>query len=421
VIREVSELIRAFAAEERKKLDALGITHPPTIGEMYEALTAGMMEKAIPPELDLRVTNGFITATEGYTPDTGQIDCMLVRGEGKPIGKTGRHIWHVRDVIAVLEVKKSMFTGDLEDSFEQLRGVADAYDKWVGAGGTRLVDTRPARLAFAEITGDIAPERALIDTLPPLQQMIYHSLVVEQDAPIRIALGFDGFSSEYGLRKGFINLMIARAACLIKLNGQPYAAQIDSKWWPVLASAKADPVRIMLELIWTRLAREFPAVDDWFDDDLRVEVLAPLLKAKIELGEDDRPVGWSYEYFDFKGKELNSRAADAEWEPAELTGAEHAVYQRLLGEGSIDTAAAAFLSFAADHGGADALIASLIRTGLVARSGSQLRPTTVEARSMILPDGRYIAGEDSSGRLARWLTRYMERRRREREILAVAQ
>jgi hypothetical protein len=57
----------------------------------------------------------------------------------------------------------------------------------------------------------------------------------------------------------------------------------------------------------------------------------------------------------------------------------------------------------------DSFFQSLVDTNLVARDGSRLVLTTTACETAILPDGRSIAAENNTGRLTRWLHRYIER------------
>ena len=118
MIETIAQLLKAFSDHERAQLDAQRIEHGPTIGAMYEGLTRDILDRAIPPQLDLRVISGF-----AYFKDqlSGELDCMLVRGEGEQIPYTDKYRWHISNVIAVLEVKKTLTADDLADSYNHLR------------------------------------------------------------------------------------------------------------------------------------------------------------------------------------------------------------------------------------------------------------------------------------------------------------
>ena len=55
-------------------------------------------------------------------------------------------------------------------------------------------------------------------------------------------------------------------------------------------------------------------------------------------------------------------------------------------------------------------IESLTRTGLIAIKNNKMELTTFECSCSILPDGRCAVAENNTGRLSRWLERYMDNR-----------
>ncbi|WP_373272530.1 DUF6602 domain-containing protein, partial [Vibrio parahaemolyticus] len=69
---------------------------------MYEALTEHVVDRMLPPNLELKMVGGFIYDDKGYR--SGEIDRMLVRGEGKQLGFTGKYEYHVKDVLVIFEV-----------------------------------------------------------------------------------------------------------------------------------------------------------------------------------------------------------------------------------------------------------------------------------------------------------------------------
>ena len=223
----------------------------------------------------------------------------------------------------------------------------------------------------------------------------------------------EGKKNEIGFGvRSIPNLIVAGGSCLVKQNGQPYWAKMQEGWWPVLASGAGNPIRFLLELIWTRLLREEPDFSHaWFGDDLTVEILVRFIDAKLALDASGDPVGWHFRHTDLKGKDLKVRATEAAWEPEVLTEAQYAVYLRILRE-NVDTTARDFVAFANAHGGAAEMAASLVSTGLVARDREWLIPTTELAQTAFLPDGRIVAGENSTGRFERWLSRYLDHSKR---------
>ncbi|MEZ4945564.1 MAG: hypothetical protein R2804_08560 [Cyclobacteriaceae bacterium] len=66
MIKTVSDFLEKLKLEEKKKIDALGIKHRPTIGNTYEGLTSDILDKAIFKGLNLNIfSNSFVKAPDG--------------------------------------------------------------------------------------------------------------------------------------------------------------------------------------------------------------------------------------------------------------------------------------------------------------------------------------------------------------------
>ena len=78
----------------------------------------------------------------------------------------------------------------------------------------------------------------------------------------------------------------------------------------------------------------------------------------------------------------------------------------------VDAEDPAFREFLAQEGlEVDTFVRGLIGTSLVARNGTKLTLTTVNCTCLLLPDGRRIAADNNTGRLERWVDRFMNERR----------
>ena len=426
MIHDVANLLRSFAEKEVEALDQAGIQHAPTIGEMYEGLTANILERSLPSGLGLQVVSGFAEDDGGQL--SNQIDCMLVRGEGTPVPYTNKFKWHIKDVIAVIEVKKNLFSKGLDEAYHQLRKVLEAHSRWIqNVKGGESVGVAPSLRAFSEITGMIAPPYEKLGELPREIEYIFHTVLGDQFSPVRIVLGYGGFSSEYGLRKGFLKflndkllkpgygpqafpqLIVAGGASLVKCTGHPYRCPMNGDKMLLLASSSSNPLLLMLELIWTRLSYIQP-MPELFGEDLQMEGFSPLLWTKlVEHPEKPGQYGWGHTVDDISKKALEDAPVATDWKPEELTKEQFIVINLLCHGEKVDTTEQNFLSFVTDSGlTAEEFVEALIKTCLVARNGKELELTTVECACVILPDGRNIAAENNTGRLTRWVSRYMQ-------------
>ncbi|WCJ66290.1 hypothetical protein G6M15_25395 (plasmid) [Agrobacterium tumefaciens] len=123
MITSLAEFLDQLQEKEAAILAEQSVTHGPTIGDMYEGLTRELLERAIPQELNIRLVDGFVIGVDGK--HSHQTDAMLVMGErGQRIPKTDQWIWPIEDVLAVFEVKKTLFGNQLVDSIEKMRVVS---------------------------------------------------------------------------------------------------------------------------------------------------------------------------------------------------------------------------------------------------------------------------------------------------------
>lgn len=409
------------------RLNSYNLEHAPTIGDMYEGLSRDLLGRAIPEALKLQIVSGFITDdTDGIS---GQIDCMLVRGNGIRIPYTSDYKWHVKDVIAVLEIKKSLRGTELSDAFDHLQIVRKLESNYFSSfSGQEAIDIGSAERAFAVLTGKVSPGYSGLSDLTLQDQLLFHTLVIEQYSVIRIVLGYNGFKTEYGFRESllrflkqkianssgpafgagansFPQLIVSGRYSLCKANGQPFMAMLHDGKWPFYMSSSANPLELMLEYIWTRLSHEFKIGGLW-GEDLTDPKFNPYLLATVQ--EKDGNVGWAYEYHRIDTKTLSVTADSIEWEPIPLSAEQFAIISLLGGGKPVriddDEVASWLLEAGID---VEQFVTELIATGLVAVAGNELELTTEQIMPVILPGGQFVAGEDNTGRMTRWLKRYI--------------
>lgn len=418
MLRTVADLLKGFLNEEKEKLDSFQIRHGPTIGKMYEGLTSNILTRAIPEQIGLRIVTGIIFDDSGEM--TGEIDCMLVEGEGIEIPHTSSYKWHIKDVICVFEVKKNLYSEDLSDSFNHLRKVLCSYSRYVESGNAKEnVNISSARKAFSQITKIIPPFHADADKLPLMQEILYHTLVTEQLSPIRIVLDYHGFKSEYSFRKAMIGflednlnqqglgvgsfpqLIICDKYSIVKANGQPYSPPMRNEYWDFLVSSSENPLVFILELIWTRLDLKYNLGGLW-GEDLDIESFHLLLSGKVV--EKEGKVGWEYLFTQIANEVLENKYMPKEWEPTFLDLNQFTIISKLCSGIDEDITNPQYITWLTNQGiDSSDFLDSLLNTGLLALDGSFLRLTTECCQCAILPTGEYIAAENNTGRLFRWI------------------
>lgn len=421
MIKTVSEMLLAFMKAESKTLADYDLKHAPSIGNMYEGLSSKILDCAVPVGLDLRVVEGFIVDAKGNM--SGQIDCMLVTGEGEQIPYTESYKWPVWDVLAVIEVKKNLYGSELADSFHHLRQVAESFSNWIFAEGNekRPFSLAPAMRAFSTITGVHAPRYADRESLPEPMQLIYHTLVAEQLTPVLIVFGYNGYKSETSLREGLYDFLTTRDSgkgygvpsfphqitcsgnSLVKLTGQPYMAPIDGDYWTFYGSTKSNPLWVMIELIWTKIANRFHVEMPW-GEDLDVEVINRLMGAKavVENGQG----GWILNYTPMR--EEDDTMHQAAWTPTFVSNTQFVIFNQLCRSDGIDITESAFVEYISKEAkSVEDFVADMRKTGYVALDGTIMRLTTTELMCGIFPDGGFAVAENNTGRMTRYMHRKM--------------
>lgn len=424
MINTIADLLLKLKDAEKKKIDELGITHPTTIGNMYEGLTEELLGRAVFKDLGLSiVTNSFIIDNNGIRSD--EMDIVLFQGEASKILYTDQYDVHYAQVIAVIQVKKRLNKAHLQSAYNNLRNVYEIHE----IDKVEPYHNRMFRNAYVSICNEDVIENKKLRTnfRSGTREQMFHILKVEAYTPIRIVFGYEGYSSEYGLRKGFLkmlsenkstkedmkhgfgpiqfpNLVVNGKYSLIKNNGMPYIAPMVDEQWLFYASSSKNPIYHLLELVWTRLSYMFEISSDIFGEDLELEGMNLFLSGNTVFV--DGMLGWNYMYTNLskdKLEEIEQLDEIQDWEPLKISEEIHYIIAYLAkNEKLLVTKVNTVLSIIGKQVDMDSFIDQLIETRLVGINGRKfLVLLTDECKCMVAPDG-YYAAEDKSGRFTRW-------------------
>lgn len=413
-INTLGEILEEFIRHEKVKIaeyeaEGFEIRHGPTIGDIYEGLTSAILNHALPSSLNLRVTGGFVSGKDNKT--SGQIDCMLVKGTGRRIPNTDHEIVRIEDVLVVFEVKKTLYGSELPDileHFDQLMELdREHFDD---------IDTESIFKLFSQTCGISIQDHSDAMNLPWHQKLIYCALVCEHTHPVRIAISYDGFKSESNFRKSFVamikgnegkkwihpkswpDLIISGDYSMVKMNGRPYTAPSNGSAWNVYGTTRVSPVRLLLELVYTKIAAEVEdGMWNFWGEDLEIELISRFLTA--EAAEENGLQGWNWEFVEFTESELEATAQMIKWEPFFADKVDFGAFM-LLCETPDGVDISELVQAIGDR--AFDLVDRLKRSGLVAQSGTKIELTTKQASGGFLPSGRFFFGEDNTGRITRW-------------------
>lgn len=418
MISSMAQLILELKRAEEKKLASYEITHPGTIGDMYEGLSTELLGLAIPEEFNVQVVSGFAVGVDGAL--SPQLDVMVVHGQGDPVPYAKVCKWPISQVLAVMEIKKNLYGNDLEDGLNKMSAV---YKLDLAARRSLGTDTSlsTAIQSFARLTGTYPLTDAEARALPDGLGCVFDIFKEEQLGPVRVILGYGGFTSELGLRDGFIekiqansdinswpermpSLVICRNNSIVKLNGQPYCSTLSrEKFWPFIASNSQNPIRLLLEQVWTKLTTTFEIVVK-MDDTLDLERLSPLLLCKfsIDSSSDTRKV--EYQHIDLDAAQLEATPI-REWAPT-VSDENESVLIAQAGANGLDLNSPDLQQWALDEGfnllqACEELVAKRI---LAWSSKSTLRPVDDVVITTISPGGE-MSTAGNAELLGLWLTR----------------
>ena len=423
MIKTVSELLKRFVEAEKVVLNKHNIKHPPTIGEMYEGLTKEVLDRSIFEGLNLNVsTQSFILGC-----DT-EFDVILSEGEGEVIPHTNSFRFKPSQVIVVIQVKKTLSSREIANSYSNLLQVADVCQKNIQPIEASMVNDSFRHICHKEVS---AHDKGVLNKQ---EEAIYYSLMMDSFFPLRIVLGYNGYKTELGVRNSFAdflesncgfnpipvkgfspmsfpNLVISDTYSLIKLTGCPYSSplgNIKQGWWEIMTSSHYNPWYIFLEMLWTKLSYRFHIAPlDLFGDDLKTEPQSPFLRAKIHLNELNEPDGWEYEYSELNEKTLAAHNRIQEWEPLVVDTVQATVLLTLNHHKINIKNAAEIEEFVKKNGYPSLLyvITFLEKKGFVTIEGDEVSLLVKQVGFEITREGKLYAFDGSDNKMYQWLAK----------------
>ena len=276
---------------------------------------------------------------------------MLVHGEGQRYGLTSDFIYPIDQVLCIFEVKKTLNKADYADAFDHLRFIRKEFAKNFELklkDPTFNPDISMASKHFSQITGRDAPYFYRdIHSLSKTDAILFYALVQESLAPSSIIHGYGGYSTEYGMRNAFVDILIEKSQLsgegfgvpsfptlvtnnnisIVKANGMPFLAINKDQQWAALVSMRDNAARIMLEIIWSKISFYFDVNMPWGNNP-KDEILAPLLYA-IPVHQYGS-TGWKFKYVEMKETQLKKRQFLKDWEPERIDEKLLAVFHFML-------------------------------------------------------------------------------------------
>lgn len=423
MINTVSDFLEQFKQYALSKIETADkdIKHTVAIGDNFEGLTAELLGKAIFKDLNLKmVERSFIYNDSGTISD--ELDCLLVVGDGQKMSFANRYKYHIKDVIAVIQVKKNLYANDIDSSHHNLRSIFEVSEP-------RDAEPFVGKLfkdAYKLLTSKDFPTKERRERFSDRENIIYHYLMMEAFHPLRIVLGYYGYTTEYGLREGFVkkleeiakngpvrgyspgsfpSLYICGNSSIIKNNGMPMGVPLTDTefYFPVLFSSSGKSIYHLLELIWTRLSYKFGISSGIFGDDYDFEAVHPFIFCKEKkIGDDSW--GWEFMYHPLTRKQLSTPLVAKPWTPAEVDKTQYTFLYILSRAKTVDIDTdKEFKKFIEDNAlNADEFIKGLLETRLIYIDEGKVGLLVDEFYTVVSPNGKVYAGENKSGEMTNY-------------------
>ncbi len=423
MINTLADLLIEVRDAERKIIDARGIKHRPTIGKMFEGLTQSLLNKAIFSGLGLKVINNSFIRIDQKTVSQ-EFDIMIIDGEGNPIPYTsGQFEVKIEQVIAVIQVKKTLNPQQLEEGYLNLKNVFDISDfdttttsqfemfsdSYQAIAGESVIIRNKLRNQFSSVT----------------HEALFHTLRWEAFLPVRILFSYDGYKTERGIRDAFYNfltshkssaeiqvhgfsplhfpnLIISGNSSIIKNNALPYVGSMIENCWPFYVSTFGNPMLQLIEILWTRISYRYGLDPAVFGEDLMLEGVNVFLTGNMVNVNGLR--GWNFDYKNISHNRLSNITGDIDWKPTKLTNAQHHIIAYLCKNGSLlinkINTCLRNVGLSVEE---SVFVKELTETGLIyIKDYKAITLSTKRCQTVITKDGIFGA-DNKTDRLSRWI------------------
>lgn len=424
MIKTVSDFLINLISAEKQQIDSSNITQRVTIGNMYEGLTKDFLEKALFEGLNLNIiTNSFIKNERGLR--SKELDIIIIEDKGQKLPHTDQYDVDIKQVLAVIQVKKKLNKQHIIEGYENLRNVVEIADEipyedyhkqlfidaYVGVCNEHIMDNGKLRKHFDSST----------------KEAIFHVLKEEVVLPPRILLGYEGYTTEKGLRDGFVNflfenlsteeklisgfsplhfpnLIINEDISITKNNGMPFCGQLINGNWAFYTTNNRNPIYNLLEIIWTRLSYKYNLSSDIFGDDLIIDGANVFLLGNIV--NCGGQMGWHFQYQTISQERLSKEYALEEWKPTQLSVEEYYIIVYLCNHGKVlITKINEVLASIGKSVIIEDFINSILEKKLVGVDGRKYLKLLTKKCKCFIHKEEYFAADDKNGIFTKWVSK----------------
>lgn len=279
-IVSISDLFNLLRRNRNRKLKELGVSHPVTIGYLYEGIRNNIEKRA------LFKGQGLVVSRNSLIEGSDKIyDIILAKSDDGQLADTEGCKFARNQIIAIIQVTTTLTIDEIMDSVDYLSDIPDLYR-----------DDLPADYREREFSTE-----KLFD---------FNSLIEAPELPIRLILGYNRMDTEKSLRMkvlfalnkimaernnksrsiaSFPNFIMCNGSSIIKLNGTTFCSYLsdeDDGWINFLGSSKYNPRFFFLKAILHKLSQKFETPLDVFHEDYGNPKFSPFLSTKVKKSKE---------------------------------------------------------------------------------------------------------------------------------------
>lgn len=412
MIRNIVEFARAIFHKDLEEINKVltSLTHPGTIGDIYEGTTKKIAESIFGTLPQVNVCDGFIKnyRTNKISPQT---DAIIYFGDAEDIPNTSHKIVSIDNVIAMIEVKKNLKFDELYDFYDKQAKVYELLDDKLEYDKELFAYLKKTIFGAIDFTNDDAKNAS------KLHFYLYNLLKVECGGPLRICIGYNGFKKEQTLRDNFIkviekrrdsslphtgmsslpSLVMSADNCVIKMIGYPWACAFQDPY-QILCSVKYDAFEILLRAIASKIESKTMIRFNYGIEDFNSISMNNFLSAGIRTDGDN-----DYTQFFLEKDQKLSVGKNVPYEPIEITDFEFTVIQELCALSYQKDPRISIDDVIFEGCDLENVLKNLLAARIVAINNGFVELITISCSSGIW-DGKFYVGENCANQFINWMT-----------------
>lgn len=412
MIKGLSELANSIKEKELKQVEEYlnHIFHPVTRGDMFEGLTQNIIKSTVGQVPEIHICEGFVKNYRNKMLSP-QMDIIIYINECEKIPHTNSKIVSIDNVLAIIEIKKTLSKTELQDFYDKQGKIYDLLDDKM------RFDEELFSLSTKALFRKIINDEKAKESLSKLEYYLYHVMKVENSSPLRICFGYDGFIKETTLRDNLLyvikdrienqlphtgmpslpSLVICENNCLIKMIAQPFIKPSTDPHI-IMSSYKGDVIRVLLTMLIAKIESKTDVRFELDSDDYQVLKFNDFLGVDIDDDDNTRYYPCTLTHQESK----NNMNKTIDWEPIEISEFENLVVTLLCNLSYEKEPQLSVDSEIFKEHDLDKELINLIRFGFISIHDNIVELISTECLVVIF-EGKFLIGENNANQMKNWM------------------